>query len=173
MKKKSIKIVPSNYLFFGSIFLIMLFPCCGIWLLYNAFTGYIDSTTIFGHIVYFLMCFSCIVLMPILAFFTFRQWFEILNITSDGIEIHKIFKKAKKFTYKEYSKIYYGYMTVRGFNEWFIIISDRTLSRYEQTNLNKINTDSIIMIKYNKRRLEKLREILPVWMTAQLKNPPK
>ena len=132
------------------------------------------SQLTFMHIV-LLLCILPGWFSPVLVLLdsNMRQWYKIMKITSDGIEIHEPTKKTKRLTYKEYSKIYYGYMTVRGFNEWFIIISDRTLSRYEQTNLNKINTDSIIMIKYSKRRLENLREILPVWMAAQLKNSPK
>ncbi len=103
-----------------------------------------------------------------------KQWFSRLYIMSDGIIVKEIFMKKKHPDYSSHNKVFYGYMVVRGIPEWFIIISNRTFSRYELENLNKIKqTDDYIKIKYSKKRREQLMEILPQNMAVQLKNPPQ
>ncbi len=168
--KKTLKIVPSAYLFYGQIILLLFFdisPLLGI-IQYLRFRSN-DAIALTVFFVVFVIFFN------ILFFFSeMNQWFSRLYITSDGIIVKEIFKKKKYLGYSTHNKVFYGYMEVRGIPEWFIIISNRTFSRYELENLNKIKqTNDYIKIKYSKKRREQLMEILPQNMAVQLKNPPQ
>ena len=168
--KKTLKIVPSEYLFYGLIILLLLFdisPLLGI-IQYLRFRSN-DAIALTVFFVVFVIFFNLLVFLS-----EMKQWFSRLYITSDGIIVKEIFMKKKHLDYSSHNKVFYGYMEVRGIPEWFIIISNRTFSRYELKNLNKIKqTDDYIKIKYSKKRREQLMEILPQNMAVQLKNPPQ
>lgn len=168
--KKTLKIVPSAYLFYGQIILLLFFdisPLLGI-IQYLRFRSN-DEIALTVFFVVFVVFFNILFFLS-----EMKQWFSRLYITSDGITVKEIFKKKKYLDYSTHNKVFYGYMEVRGIPEWFIIISNRTFSRYELANLNKIKqTDDYIKIKYSKKRREQLMEILPQNMAVQLKNPPQ
>ena len=168
--KKTLKIVPSEYLFYGLIILLLLFdisPLLGI-IQYLRFRSN-DAIALTVFFVVFVIFFNLLVFLS-----EMKQWFSRLYITSDGIIVKEMFMKKKYLDYSLHNKVFYGYMEVRGIPEWFIIISNRTFSRYELENLNKIKqTDDYIKIKYSKKRREQLMEILPQNMAVQLKNPPQ
>lgn len=175
MKKKVLKIYPSVYLLIATVFPgLILIPCSCIWLLVSSVTGALKVESKYDFIIIVAFCILGIVIFPILILCSeMKQWLERLHISADGIEIHAPFRKTKKFSYDDYSKIYYGYMTVRGIHEWFIIISSRTLSRFELTNLHKVEkTDVYVTVKYSEKRRKQLQEILPPKLSVQLKNPP-
>ena len=167
--KKRISTVPSIYLLIAwvtvTLFLLSIFINC---LFYMIILRKID----------FCASFMCIAALLCLSFILSskdgRQWVRQIVITNNNIVIHTIFEKPHVLSYTEYNKLYYGYMVVSGTYEWFIVISNRTMSRYELSNLNKIkHTDDFIKIKYSKKRREQLCEILPENMACQLKNPPQ
>ncbi len=168
--KKTLKIIPSEYLFYGLIILLLLFdisPLLGI-IQYLRFKSN-DAIALTVFFVVFVIFFNLLILLS-----KINQWFSRLYISSDGIAVKEIFKKKKYMDYSTHNRVFYGYMVVRGIPEWFIIISNRTFSRYELENLNKIKqTDDYIKIKYSKKRREQLIEILPQNMAVQLKNPPQ
>lgn len=172
MKKKVLKIYPSVYLLIGVIVSLMTGP------IFNIVIGHCVLTSEEPFSIFYIICILLMFLigfsMPFLVLFSeMKQWLERLHISADGIEIHAPFRKTKKFSYDDYSKIYYGYMTVRGIQEWFIIISSRTLSRFELTNLHKVEkTDAYVTVKYSEKRRKQLQEILPPKLSVQLKNPP-
>ena len=121
----------------------------------------------------YVVCVVCYIMGFIMPFTAMGQWFEKLSITTNGIEIHPPFRKVKRFDYEKYRYMEYGYYDTYS-REWFFVISNRRMTRYELSNLNKIKkTDDYIKIKYSKRRFYKLREILPEHMMAGMCDTPK
>lgn len=166
---KRIKLHPSNYLYFGLIATLLFIgiggPAIGIY-------QYLTTSAGISIIIFFIA-----ISMPfVISFFIsdLKQWLSTIYITDSYIKISEIFKKPKIMEYTEYNHISYGFACVRGILEWFIIISNRKMSRFELENLNKIKkSDDFIKIKYSKKRREQLCEILPENMACQLKKPPQ
>lgn len=130
MKKTTLKIFPSIYLLIATVFPgLILIPCSCIWLLVSSITGALKIESKYDFIIIVPFCILGIVICPALILCSeMKQWLERLHISANGMEIHAPFRKTKKFSYNDYSKIYYGYMIVRGTQEWFIIISSRTMN---------------------------------------------
>lgn len=168
--KKILKIHPSNYLFYGSIVLLVFIDIVGPLLIVYQFFIYRSNNEI---IVFFFMVIIAVIFTVIFFLSELKQWISTIYITDTHIKTCEIFKKIKIMDYAKYNNLYYGFVCVRGIPEWFIIISNRKMSRFELENLNKIKqTDDFIKIEYSKKRREKLMEILPQNMACQLKNPP-
>lgn len=181
MKKKKFVCFPSTYLFIADVMtevVAFFYPTfIIITMLYPAVMNYEElAKDPVEHICFYLMCCTCVAgyIMGIAMPFTaMGQWFEKLTITENGIEIHPPFKKVKRFNYDSYRYMEYGYYDTYS-REWFFVISNRRMSRYELSNLNKIKkSDDYIKIKYSKRRFYKLRKILPDRMMAGMKDTPR
>ena len=171
--KKPLTIYPSVYLFVayvvGIFSFFILMPSV---FLYALFTEEKNTENII--VFSFLICLSIGCGMIFLVDKGFRYWVTKIKISEKNIKMHNVFEKTKTLDFSTHKKVFYGYMVVRGSPEWFIRISNRTFSRYELENLNKIKqTDDYIKIKYSKKRREQLMEILPQNMAVQLKNPPQ
>lgn len=177
MKKTVLKIYPSIYLLIATVVpCFICIPASTIWIMCLTLKGDIKSTgSVILDYAFLLFIFLSGFSVPVLSLCSeMKQWLERLHISANGMEIHVPFRKTKRFSYSDYSKVYYGYMMVRGIPEWFIIISNRTLSRFELTNLNKVKkTDAYVTIKYSEKRRKQLQEILPQKLAVQLKNSPK
>lgn len=168
---KKLKICSSNYLHIGVIIMLLIF-----WIIlpvsfgYGLFLSIYDKSGVITFSFFIFASFFCGILCLISEV---NQWLDKFIITEDGITIKCFLKKSRLLNYSDYNRINFGYMLVNGIPEWFIIISNRKMSRFELENLNKIKqTDDFIKIKYSKKRREKLMEILPQNMACQLKNPP-
>ena len=168
MKKKTLNIFPSTYLFIAWIVIVLVLIILPIFFGYFA-----KKQSELIPIILILNISQHITLLIILLSKDFRQWITRFLITENNIEL-RIFSKLKKtMNYDEYNQVNYGFMVIRGVPEWFIIISNRKMSRYELSNLNKIQlSDDFIKIKYSKKRRMQLQEILPENMACKLKNPP-
>ncbi len=168
--RKRIKLHLSNYLYFGMIVLLFFIdivaPLLGIY----QYLKFRSNNGIF--LIIFFIVGACF--LSLLFFLSeMKQWLSTIYITPKNIKICEILKKTKIIEYSKFCNVYYGFVYVRGILEWFIIISNRKMSRFELENLNKIKqTDDFIKIKYSKKRREQLMEILPQNMACQLKNPP-
>lgn len=168
--RKRLKLHPSNYLYFGMIVLLFFIdivaPLLGIY----QYLKFRSNNEIF--LIIFFVVGACF--LSLLFFLSeMKQWLSTIYITPKNIKMCEILKKTKIIEYTTYHNIYYGVVSIRGIPEWFIVISNRTMSRFELENLNKIRkTDDFIKIKYSKKRREQLMEILPQNMACQLKNPP-
>lgn len=170
--KKPLTIYPSVYLLVAMIVSNFSFFIFGpAVFLYALFTSEKNAENIVGFSFFIFVSIGCGTLLWVDK--GFRYWLTKIKISEKDIKIHNVFEKTKTLDFSIHKKVFYGYMVVRGIPEWFIIISNRTLSRYELENLNKIKqTDDYIKIKYSKKRREQLMEILPQNMAVQLKNPP-
>ncbi len=168
--KKRLKLHPSNYFYFGMIAFLFIIdiisPIVGI----CHYLKFRSNTGIF--LIIFFIVGSCFLSLLILLS-EMKQWLSTIYLTDKYIKLRGILKKTKIMEYSKFCNVYYGFVCVRGIPEWFIIISNRKMSRFELENLNKIKqTDDFIKIEYSKKRREKLMEILPRNMACQLKNPP-
>ncbi|MBR5234457.1 MAG: hypothetical protein IKW03_09630 [Clostridia bacterium] len=172
--KEKIKLIASPFLFFGGIFLyVAIFSFfCIIW--FGSYDYEIHSDQLFMQI--FALLVSSILL--ILCIYESKKFFAMIHFTKDGIEFHTAFKKPILKTYKQYRNVVYasywhGSPIGVGSIKWFIVISERKLSKYESEHINQIPISSnVLKIEYSKKRREKLMEILPQNMACQLKNPP-
>jgi len=168
--RKRLKLHPSNYLYYGVIILFVFIDIVGPLLLVYQYFIYRSSNEI---IVFFFMVIIAVIFTVIFFLSEIKQWLSTIFVTPEYIKICTIFKKTKIMDYSKYNNVYYGTSSVRGISEWFVIISNRKMSRFELENLNGIKqTDDFIKIEYSKKRREKLMEILPQNMACQLKNPP-
>ncbi len=168
MKRKTINIFPSTYLYIA--WWVMIFVFIFSFILFGYLAKQQNELIPIVIIIYII---SFIGLLIVLLSKDFRQWITKFCITKDKIEIRIFYKLKKTIKYTEYNQINYGFMVIRGVPEWFIIISNRKMGRYELSHLNKIQlSDDFIKIKYSKKRRMQLQEILPENMTYLLKNPP-
>lgn len=169
-----IKIIASYFLFFGGIF-TYLFTFASY--IFFWWTGSVMQTTTECIQIRILGIIVCTIML-ICWLFESKKFFATIHITKDGIEFHTAFKKPILKTYKQYRNVVYasywhGSPIGIGSIKWFIVISERKLSKYELEHINQIPVSSnVLKIEYSKKRREKLMEILPQNMACQLKNPP-
>jgi len=172
---KRIKIIASPFLFFGGIFVFLMtfgFYIFGWWIGSDMQT---ESECILIRIFFMSIC----TILLICWIFESKKYFATIHFTKDGIEFHTAFKKPVFATYKQYRNVIYasywhGSPVGIGSTKWFIVISERKLSKYESEHINQIPiSNSVLKIEYSKKRREKLMKILPQNMACQLINPPQ
>lgn len=171
---KRIKIIASPFLFFGgiSLYLFSLSIFCIFWFGSNDFETFSDQL--------FMRIFALLISAVLLALCVFesKKYFATIHFTNDGIEFHTAFKKPVFATYKQYRNVTYasywhGTSVGVGSTKWFIVISERKLSKNESEHINQIPiSSSVLKIEYSKKHREKLMEILPQNMACQLEKPP-
>lgn len=172
--KKRIKIIASPFLYFGGIFFyaVVISTFCIFWF------GSYDYETLSDQL--FMRTFALLISSVLLALCAYesKKFFAMIHFTKDGVEFHTAFQKPILKTYKQYRNVVYasywhGSPVGIGSIKWFIVISERKLSKYELEHINQIPVSSnVLKIEYSKKRREKLMEILPQNMACQLKNPP-
>lgn len=172
---KRIKIIASPFLFFGGIFLYAMIISffCIFWF------GSYDYDTLSEQL--FMRIFSLLIssVLLVLCIYESKKFFATIHFTKDGIEFHTAFKKPVFATYKQYRNVIYasywhGSPVGIGSTKWFIVISERKLSKYESEHINQLPiSNSVLKIEYSKKRREKLMKILPQNMACQLINPPQ
>ena len=172
--KKNFKIIASPFLFFGGIFLyvMILSVFCIFWF------GSYDYESRYDQL--FMQIFALLIssVLFVLCIYKSKVFFATIHFTKDGIEFHTALKKPVFTTYQQcqnvaYASYWHGSPVGVGALKWFIVISERKLSKYELEHINQIPVSSnVLKIEYSKKRREKLMEILPQNMACQLKNPP-
>ena len=169
-----VKIVASSFLFFGGIFLYLVTFVAYVFFWWIGSVMQTKSECMQIRVFGIIMC----TIMLLCWIFESKKFFAMIHFTKDGVEFHTAFQKPILKTYKQYRNVVYasywhGSPIGVGSIKWFIVISERKLSKYESEHINQIPISSnVLKIEYSKKRREKLMEILPQNMACQLKNPP-
>ncbi len=169
-----VKIIASPFLFFGGIFMFLVTFVSYIFFWWAGSVMQTGTERAYIRALGIIVC-TIILLCCILES---KKYFATIHFTKDGIELHTALKKPTFATYKQYRNVTYasywhGSPVGIGSTKWFIVISERKLSKYELEHINQIPVSSnVLKIEYSKKRREQLMEILPQNMACQLKNPP-
>lgn len=171
---KRIRMIASPFLFFGGIVLYIFVFCvfCIFWF------GANDMSTLDEQLFMRIFAVTISAILLLCCILESKKFFATIHFTAIGIEFHTIFKKQSLTSYKQYRHIAYasywhGTPIGVGSIKWFIVISERKLSKYELEHINQIPiSKSVLKIEYSKKRHQKLCEILPENMAQQLKNSP-
>lgn len=168
MNKKPLKIIANPYLFYGGIiFCIFCFLLC-LYMAFIVITPDIvnppeDTKLIRGWFVFMGVA------MIGAGFLCMPRWLEIIAFEENVIKFKSAFHKEIIKPYSNYHFAYLAYYSHLGLPVKFIVLSQRKLNQSELENINKVKSNGqIIKIKYSKKTLSKLQQVLTEKQKNQL-----
>jgi len=100
----------------------------------------------------------------------------VIVLSEAAITVWIPFHRKKTFSYKDFRNVYcgkyfHGNIAGIGRHIWYIIITQKHLSRSELTKVNQIpNSEDVVKIRYSRKNCEKLQAILPPGHIRQLES---
>lgn len=168
MNKKPLKIIANPFLFYtGTTYVVLSFIICLYIALFSVTPDDVDppedvnlvrGTFIFLGVA---MIGAGLLCMP--------RWLEIITFENDVIKFKSAFHKEIIKLSINYQFVYLAYYSHIGLPIKFIVISQRKLTKNELENINQIKSnEQIIKIRYSKKTISKLQQVLTEKQKNQL-----
>ena len=108
-------------------------------------------------------------LVAVAFFLALPRWSVTLTFDFESIRYKTAFRKEFVRPYESYPYVFRASYTHVCYKPVFIVFANRRLSSYEQTHINQVGiADDMIKIRYSKKTLMRMLEVLPPRPRSQL-----
>ncbi len=157
-------IIADKYVFFMSIIgTIVCFSFVLLIVLLLPKEDQLKGLLLFGSLFLFLLTTEMMITPRWCRWYTFKE---------TEFECNTLFRKKKVIPYDKchisYASYFQGTSSGLGSIRYYIVFSDRKLSRYEQDNINEANPKGIYKISYSKKTIKKIESVLPAKVFSQV-----